>query len=74
VKVARFGRDLAIAYPLWTGEDEVGELARRLGNRLGVLPYTVILDRQGGVLERRVGPYTEAALEERLEAYSKNVP
>jgi len=73
-KVARFGRDLAIAYPLWTGEDEVGELARRLGNHLGVLPYTVILDRQGGVLERRVGPYTEAALEERLTAYSKNNP
>lgn len=68
-KVARFGRELAINYPLWTGEDGVAELGRRLGNRLGVLPYTVILDREGRVLERRVGPYTETALEERLQAY-----
>lgn len=70
-KVARFGRELSINYPLWTGEDGVAELGRRLGNRLGVLPYTVILDREGRVLQRRVGPYTEASLEERLQAYSR---
>jgi thiol-disulfide isomerase/thioredoxin len=69
-KVVRFGKDLAINYPLWTGGDAVGELSKRLGNRLAVLPYTVILDPQGRVLERRVGPYTETALEERLTAYT----
>jgi thiol-disulfide isomerase/thioredoxin len=73
-KVSRFGRDLGINYPLWVGEDEVDELSRRLGNRLGVLPYTVILDRQGRVLEKRVGPYTETALEGRLLEYSRNPP
>jgi thiol-disulfide isomerase/thioredoxin len=70
VKVARFGRELAINYPLWTGGDEVGELSKRLGNRIGVLPHTVILDAQGKVVEQRVGPYTEAQLEERLKAYT----
>jgi thiol-disulfide isomerase/thioredoxin len=69
-KVARFGQQLAISYPMWTGGDEVGELSQRLGNRLGVLPHTVILDPHGKVLEQRVGPYTEAQLEERLQAYS----
>jgi thiol-disulfide isomerase/thioredoxin len=71
-KVAQFGKELAINYPLWTGGDGVGELSRRLGNRLGVLPYTVILDPNGRVLEQRVGPYTEAALEERLRVYVQN--
>jgi thiol-disulfide isomerase/thioredoxin len=69
-KVERFGKELAINYPLWTGGDEVAELSKRLGNRLGVLPYTVILDPRGGVLEQRVGPYTETALEERLKAFT----
>jgi thiol-disulfide isomerase/thioredoxin len=69
-KVVRFGEQLAINYPLWTGGDEVGELSQRLGNRLGVLPHTVILDAQGKVLEQRVGPYTEAELEARLKAYT----
>jgi len=69
-KVARFARELKIRYPLWTGGEDVAELARRLGNHLGVLPFTVILDRQGRVLERRVGPYSEGDLEKRLAAYS----
>ena len=69
-KVARFSRDFAIRYPLWTGGDEVSQLSRRLGNRLGVLPHTVILDLDGRVLETRVGPYTEADLEAKLAAFA----
>ena len=67
-RVERFGKDLAINYPLWVGGDEVGELARRLGNRLGLLPFTAILNAQGNVIETRVGPYSEAMLEARLAA------
>jgi thiol-disulfide isomerase/thioredoxin len=71
-KVSRFARELAINYPLWTGGDEVGELSRRLGNHMGVLPFTVILDPQGRVVEQRVGPYTEALLEQQLAAHVGN--
>jgi thiol-disulfide isomerase/thioredoxin len=71
-RVELFGKDLAINYPLWVGGDEVAELSRRLGNDRGVLPYTVILDPRGQVLETRVGPYTEAALELRLKAFAAN--
>jgi thiol-disulfide isomerase/thioredoxin len=67
-KVARFAKELAINYPLWTGGEEVGELGRRLGNRLGVLPFTVILDSRGHVMDQRVGAYKEADLEARLDA------
>lgn len=66
--VARFAREVPVAYPLWTG-DEADPLGRRLGNRLGVLPYTAILDPSGKVLEVRVGPYTEAELDGRLAAF-----
>lgn len=65
-KVERFGRELAINYPLWVGGETVSELSRRLGNHLGVLPHTVIIDRGGQVLEGRVGTYTEASLEAKL--------
>lgn len=68
--VARFGRSLGIGYPLATGGDAVGELSRRLGNRLGVLPHTVLVGPGGEVLETRVGPYSEAMLEERLRVFA----
>lgn len=65
-KVDRFGRELAINYPLWVGRETVGELSRRLGNRLGVLPHTVIIAGNGQVLDSRVGPYTEENLSLKL--------
>jgi thiol-disulfide isomerase/thioredoxin len=71
-RVERFGKDLAINYPLLVGGDEVGELSRRLGNPTGVLPHTVILDPQGRMIEGRVGPYTEATLEARLQSLAPN--
>jgi thiol-disulfide isomerase/thioredoxin len=71
-KVAEFGRSMLIDYPLWTGGEEVDKLGKRLGNRLNGLPFTVIVDRDGRVLEARLGPYREAELEERLSAYSAN--
>jgi thiol-disulfide isomerase/thioredoxin len=72
LRVERFGRDLGINYPLLVGGDEVEELSKRLGNRLGVLPYTVILDGQGRIIETRVGPYTESMLENRLKSLAAN--
>jgi thiol-disulfide isomerase/thioredoxin len=73
-KVERFGRELAINYPLWVGGDTVAELSRRLGNHLGVLPHTVIIDRGGTVLEGRVGPYTEEGLESKLRLITAKLP
>lgn len=65
-KVAAFGRELGVNYPLWLGGAEVMDFSRRLGNHLGVLPHTVLLDGQGRVLESRIGVYPEAALDARL--------
>ena len=67
-KVAAFGRELGINYPLWLGGAEVMSLSRRLGNRLGVLPHTVLLDGQGRVIESRIGIFQESVLDSRLAA------
>jgi thiol-disulfide isomerase/thioredoxin len=74
LRVERFGRDLGITYPLWVGGDEVGELSRRLGNHRSVLPYTVLVDPNGRVVETKVGPYSEADLDRKLSALRGNLP
>jgi thiol-disulfide isomerase/thioredoxin len=70
-RVERFGRDLAINYPLWVGGDDVATFARRLGNRLGVLPFTVLVDRQGNIVDMKVGPYSESMLDQRLAVITR---
>jgi thiol-disulfide isomerase/thioredoxin len=65
-RVAGFAAELGIDYPLWTGGAQADELGRRLGNIMGVLPFTVLLDTSGRVVEAKVGPYSEAELEEKL--------
>ncbi len=41
---------------------EVIDLTRRLGNRAGALPYTLILDRNGKVIATHLGLISEAEL------------
>jgi hypothetical protein len=69
-KVRAFGAELQVGYPLWTGGDEVMELAFRLGNRMRVLPFTVVLDGAGRVVSQKVGTYTEAQLNEQLAQFA----
>ena len=67
-RVVRFAHDLSIGYPLLTGGPEVDELARRLGDLDGVLPFTVIIDPKGAVLHEKAGAYTEAKLDALLRS------
>ena len=61
--VADFARELQINYPLLMGGLDTMALMRESGNKAGVLPYTLILDRQGRVAKTHRGTLTEAALE-----------
>lgn len=38
------------------------ELTRRLGNASGALPFTIVIGRSGGVVERKLGALAEADL------------
>jgi hypothetical protein len=73
-KVSAFGRELGINYPLWLGGAEVMDLSRRVGNRLGVLPHTVLLDAQGRVIDSRIGKFPEDLLQSRLSAITGKSP
>ena len=61
-EVQEFVAELAINYPILTGEGEVIKLAEQLGNYIGALPYTVIIDRGGRIRFMKAGPlhYDEA--------------
>jgi thiol-disulfide isomerase/thioredoxin len=50
-------------YPVYLAGMETIDLARALGNRSGVLPYTVILDREGRLLTTHLGILTEEDLD-----------
>ena len=58
-----FGRKLGITYPLWSGGEAAGELSRRLGNGMAVLPFTALIDARGKVRAAKVGPYSENELD-----------
>lgn len=62
-KVADFAREFGINYPLLLGGFETLELLRQAGNRAGVLPYTLVLDREGRVVSREPGGLKENRLE-----------
>jgi thiol-disulfide isomerase/thioredoxin len=61
--VGDFAREFRINYPLLIGGLDTMALMRESGNKAGVLPYTLILDRQGRVVKTHRGTLTEAALE-----------
>ena len=56
-----------IEFPILLGQEKGIELARKLGNRLEALPYTVVADRDGHVVLRQAGEMTEPVLRPLLE-------
>ncbi|MEE8388244.1 MAG: TlpA disulfide reductase family protein [Acidiferrobacterales bacterium] len=52
-----------INYPVLVGQEEAMVIMKQYGNRLGTLPYTVVIDPQGRVLNRKVGAYKRLELE-----------
>ena len=54
-KVAEFRSSFNIGYPLLLAEADGLDLMRRLGNGSGGLPYTVVADRRGAVVYRKLG-------------------
>lgn len=61
-KVEPYAREIGINYPILVGELDAVELSRTLGNQLGALPFTVIVDRSGKVVKTELGGVDEAHL------------
>ena len=71
VNVAEFTRKIKIPYPVLVADAAGIELMRRLGNKAGGLPFTVFLDRKGGVAKRKLGALNRPELEQSLAAMLK---
>ncbi len=54
-KVVDFQRKTPVSYPLFPADAQAMEFSKRLGNRIGVLPHTVILNPAGEVVLNKVG-------------------
>jgi len=61
-KVRDFADAMGIDYALLIGGLETMSIVRDLGNRAGVLPFTVILDRSGKLAYAHAGALTETSL------------
>ena len=54
-RVAPYAKEIGINYPVLVGGLETMDFARQAGNRAGVLPYTLVIDRSGKVAAAIVG-------------------
>lgn len=59
---------LKLNYPSLVGDLDAMDIARRLGNDAGALPYTVLIGADGRVRARLVGKADTSDLEKQLEA------
>jgi thiol-disulfide isomerase/thioredoxin len=62
-KVRPFALELGMNFPILIGGADTIELGRKLGNRAAVLPFTVVLGRDGRIVASAVG----AAKPDKLE-------
>lgn len=63
IKVQAFADEIGINYPILLGEMEAVDLAKKIGNRLGGLPFTVVIDRDGRIVASAVGGLSLERLE-----------
>lgn len=66
-RVEPYAREIGINYPLLVGGMETMDFARQAGNRAGVLPYTLVLDRSGKLVTTTVGILKPEKLEALLK-------
>jgi hypothetical protein len=59
--VRAYLRLIPVNYPILL-DDPSGRAGIRLGDRLGLLPYSVLLDADGHILRRNYGPFASAAV------------
>ncbi|VAW97888.1 hypothetical protein MNBD_GAMMA22-385 [hydrothermal vent metagenome] len=61
--VQDFVDPLDLQYPILLAEQQGIELSQAYGNRLGILPFSIIVDKQGKIIERHRGEITYEQVE-----------
>ena len=54
-KVEQFAKEIGLNYPALVGGFGAMELSKTLGNNLMALPFTIVLDRNGGIVHTQLG-------------------
>ncbi len=67
-KIRAFRDELKLTLPLLVAGAGGSELGRLLGNLAGALPYTVLIDPFGRVVQRKLGQIKPAELQQWLDA------
>jgi thiol-disulfide isomerase/thioredoxin len=66
-KMREFAQQNPVAYPLLAGDFEAANLATGLGNDKNILPYTVVIGRDGKVIASYFGRLDMGVLEQVLQ-------
>jgi peroxiredoxin len=65
--VRQFASENGVNYPLLPGDSEAVELANKYGNRIGGLPYSVLIDKTGKISNTITGELDKAHLKSLLK-------
>jgi thiol-disulfide isomerase/thioredoxin len=65
--VKAYGVSAGINYPLLVHDSDMLKIMELYGNRSGALPFSVVLDRQGTIVARKLGAFRGAELENILK-------
>ena len=63
LNAAKFAQKLAINYPTLPDESRAIEFSRRVGNRLGLLPFSIVLGADGQIVTTKLGVFNDQELE-----------
>lgn len=64
--VEQFVDEFFVQYPILIGQEEAMEIGREWGNRVGALPYTVVVDRDGTIAYTHRGEFMEEDFEKEV--------
>ncbi len=73
-KVKMFSEEFGINYPILVGGLNAWSLAEATGNKMSVLPYTVVINRSGAIVETYVGRVNLKKLEKLVIPLLKEQP
>lgn len=69
--VEEYSDSMGVNYPLLVGEDNAIDIGTEYGNRLGVLPYSVIISHEGMIRFIKKGEVTMEEVEEMIKPLLK---
>ena len=64
--VEKFAAMMGINYPLLVAEEEGIALSLQMGNVIGALPFSVVVDRYGKITHTHPGPFTRRQIEDEI--------